>query len=257
VTIRISFGRIARATRLRLDITQQQLAAAVGLSRGYIARIECGTANPTFTQVERIADVLGIELALVATPPIFLGEGRSRDQVHSRCVAYTQRRLERHGWRVAREVEVSRGRFHAWIDLLAFDPRTGGLLIIEVKTRLDDIGALERQLGWYERYGPAAAERLGWRPQSTGTWLLALSSDEIDRALREHQDTFQRDIPVRARVMLDVARGAVPPAGRGLALIDPTSRRQDWLIRTRSDGRRSAASFLGYADAAHRLQIDP
>jgi hypothetical protein len=41
--------------------------------------------------------------------------------------------------------------------------------------------------------------------------------------------------------------------GRGLALIDPSSRRRAWLIRTRLDGRRSPAPFADYADAARRL----
>ena len=35
--------------------------------------------------------------------------------------------------------------------MLAFDPATGILVVIEVKTRLDDLGAIERQMGWYER----------------------------------------------------------------------------------------------------------
>ena len=32
------------------------------------------------------------------------------------------------------EVEVVEGRAHGWVDLVAFDPRTGTLLVIEVKT---------------------------------------------------------------------------------------------------------------------------
>jgi hypothetical protein len=40
---------------------------------------------------------------------------------------------------------------------------------------------------------------------------------------------------------------------RGLALVDPTSRRRDWLLPTRSDGRRSSLPYRDYADAARRL----
>ena len=47
------------------------------------------------------------------------------------------------------------------MDLLAWHPATGLLLVIEVKTELHDLGANERQLNWYEREAWAAARRLG------------------------------------------------------------------------------------------------
>ena len=48
--------------RSDLDITAQQLAAAVGISRQYLSAIESGHANPTLGLVERIGDVLETEL---------------------------------------------------------------------------------------------------------------------------------------------------------------------------------------------------
>lgn len=255
MTIRTSFGQACRDTRRRLDVSQQQLADAVGLSRGYIARIEGGAANPTLSQVERISDILGLDVALVTRPPVFLSERRQHDIVHARCSSCAQRRLERRGWRVVREVEVSHGRIHAWVDLLAFDPRTGALLIIEVKTRLDDLGGLERQLGWYEQYAVPAARRLGWQPRTVATWLLALASDEVEASWRANRLAIGQTFTDRAPDMLAVVRGEARPADRGIALIDPTSRRADWLIRGRLDGRRSPAPFRGYADAAHRLEL--
>jgi transcriptional regulator with XRE-family HTH domain len=232
MSIAITFGRACRDMRQRLDISQAQLAATVGLSRGYIARIETGAANPTVHQLERIAAAVGLDVALMTTPPVFLSERPRQDLVHARCSMYADRRLSAQGWVVAREVEVSDGHIHAWVDLLAFDPRTGVLLIIEIKTRLDDLGGLERQLGWYERHAARAATALGWRPRTIGTWLLGLASAEVDGA----------------------CRGAAAPARRSIALIDPTSRRADWLIRTRLDGRRGPAPFDGYADAVRRMK---
>jgi hypothetical protein len=53
---------------------------------------------------------------------------------------------------------------------------------------------------------------------------------------------------------LDVVQpGRLLTTGRGLALIDPTSRRRDWLLPSRSDGRRTRAPYMDYADAARRL----
>jgi transcriptional regulator with XRE-family HTH domain len=238
-----------------LDVTQQTLADAVGVSRPYIAAIESGRANPTLDLVVRIADRLGIEIDLVARKPLILGPPQ-HDLVHARCSGYVDRRLRRAGWEVRREVEVVHGRSHGWIDVLAFDPRTRVLLIIEIKTRIDDLGAIERQLGWYERSAVALAHGFGWRPQRTAAWLIALASDDVDVGISVNADVLRSAFPARAAEMARVVAG-VPPAtamARGVALIDPSSRRRDWLLRSRSDGRRSPAPYRDYADAAHRFR---
>ncbi|HET7030633.1 MAG TPA: helix-turn-helix domain-containing protein [Candidatus Limnocylindrales bacterium] len=252
VTIRITFGRACRETRLRLDITQQDLADAVGVSRGYIGRVELGQVNVTIDLIERIAERLGQRLEFAVAPPTFLSTTRSHDRVHAWCVEAVARRLLRAGWRVAREVDVADGRGHAWIDLLAFDPETGTLLVIEIKTRLDDLGGLQRQIGWYERYAAAAAQRLGWRAQRTATWLVALGSDEVEEVIRRERLLFDGLFPGRAGHMLDVIERQALPTTRAVALVDPASKRRAWLIRTRLDGRRSTLSYRGYADAARR-----
>lgn len=252
--VRTTFARLCRDTRLRLGVTQQHVANAVGLSRGYIANIERGRANPSLELVERIALSLELEIDLVARTPIIIGDGRQRDLVHARCSAHADRRLRGLGCPTAREVEIVQGRSHGWIDLLAFDPKTGTLLVVEIKTRLDDIGAIERQLSWYERSAFDVARGLGWRPRRVVSWLLMLASDEVDRALRSNRELLAQAFPIRARAMSRLFVPGEPPArGRGLALIDPLSKRRDWLISSRVDGRRSPAPYVGYADAARRL----
>ena len=37
-------------------------------------------------------------------------------------------------------------------------------MVDELKTELDGLGALQRQIGWYENDAWTAARRLGWRP---------------------------------------------------------------------------------------------
>jgi hypothetical protein len=132
-----------------------------------------------------------------------------------------------------------------------FDRRTGTLLVIEIKTRLDDLGAMERQVAWYERMAWQAARRLGWRPTWVITVVLALASDEVERVFRAHRDLMSIAFPTRARGIGDVIRGrGVAVAGRGFAMIDPASRRRDWLMRASVDGRRSRLPYRGYVDAA-------
>lgn len=251
--LRRSFAAFCRDTRIALDITQQKLADAVGVSRGYVAIVEGGRANPSLALIERFGKALGVDFQLVGRPPVIVGRDGQRDLVHARCSGYADRRLRSASLSVAREVELVHGRTHGWIDLLAFDPRTGTLFIVEVKTRLDDLGAIERQLGWYERQAIRAANDLGWEPRQVRVWLLFLASEEVDIAVRANRHILETAFPARAREMLASLDGNASSVGRGLALIDPTSRRRDWLLRTRVDGRRSAAPFRDYADAAARM----
>jgi hypothetical protein len=164
------------------------------------------------------------------------------------------RRLRALGLETAREVEVVHGRSHGWMDLLAFDRRSGTLLLIEVKTRLDDLGAVERQLDWYERSVRETVRRFGWSPRRVRSWLIVLASEEVEVVVRANRDFFDRAFPERATAMARSLDG--PPigdgSGRGLAMVDPANRGRRWLIRTRADGRRSPARYSDYADAARR-----
>jgi transcriptional regulator with XRE-family HTH domain len=256
MTIRVTFAQLCRDTRIRLQLTQERLADAVGVSRGYIANIERGRANPSLELVERIARALDTEIDFVLRPPVVIRGSRQRDLVHARCSGYVDRRLRGAGWLTAREVEIVHGRSHGWIDLLAFDPRTGTLLVIEVKTRLDDLGAVERQLGWYERSAFEVARRLGWRPRRVVGWLLVLASDEVESVLRSNRGLMAQAFPTRAREMgrlLDAHDQS--GGGRGIALIDPTSKRRNWLGLSRIDGRRASVPFKDYGDAACRMVV--
>ena len=251
LALRLSFGRACLDTRLSLDIEREDLARRVGLTARYLAMIERGEANPTLGVVERIAEALGLELELLARPPVFPAGTRVKDAVHARCSAYVHRRLPTLGWEVAREVEIVHGRSHRWIDLLAFDPTTGTLLVIEIKTRLDDLGGLERQIAWYERMAWQAARGRGWRPTQVVSCVLALASDEVERVVRAHRDLIARAFPARAADLI-VAPFTVSPGARGFGLIDLSSRRRDWILRASVDGRRSRLRYRDYADAARR-----
>lgn len=256
-SVRASFAHVVRTYRARLGHTQAQVGAAAGVNRGYIAAIESGRANPSLDVVERIAHALGLVIEADFRPPSIFGPRDQVDALHGRCLGQAERRLRALGLETAGEVEIVHPRSHGWIDLLAFDPRTRILIIIEVKTWLDDLGAVERQLGWYERSAFDAARRLGWTPERSMPWLLMLATTAADRFVREYRDTLAITFPMRAREMLAIASGRAP-AGRlprGLALIDPVSRRREWLMRSGVDGRRSPAPYLDVRHARRVLGI--
>lgn len=60
--LRGKFGKRLRQIRRSADITQEQLAEAVGVSVKFIGNIERGTASPSFETLEKIAEVLGVEV---------------------------------------------------------------------------------------------------------------------------------------------------------------------------------------------------
>jgi DNA-binding XRE family transcriptional regulator len=253
--LRVTFAWLCRETRTDLDITQRELAASVGVSRAHIAAIETGRANPSLELVSRIGAALGLELELIGRRQVVIGRANHRDLVHARCSGYVDRRLRTAGWLTRREVEVVHGRSHGWVDLLAFDPRTRTLLIVEVKTSIEDVGAIERQLGWYERSAGTLAQRFGWMPRTVRAWLLVLASAEVDATITAQRDVIRQAFPLRAVSMRATLAGTeiTVPAGRGLALIDPSSRRRDWLIACRSDGRRTPLPYRDHRHAAERL----
>lgn len=60
--ILVSFGKAVRAYRIRLGISQEELAARCGLHRTYVGAIERGERNVSLINIERIAN--GLEVSL-------------------------------------------------------------------------------------------------------------------------------------------------------------------------------------------------
>lgn len=254
-TPRVTLARACRDGRQALGLTQSAVAAKVGVARSYIAGIERGQANPSLEVIIRLALALGLELDLTLRSPVIVGDRRQRDAVHARCSGYVDRRLLGAGWETAREVAIVDGRWRGWIDLLAFDPRTGTLLVIEIKTTIDDLGALERQVGWYEQVARRVSLDRGWRPRRIVTWLLVLSSEQNELAITRNRDVFDRAFGVDVASMQAVLEdpGSNWPGGRALALIDPRRRRRAWLVRPRMRGGRTVPRYRDYRDAAASL----
>lgn len=243
-------ARSVKDGRHAVGWSQRELGRRARVSRQMVGRVERASVSPSLEVTSRLFGALGIEAELVVKVPFFMDRHRQRDPAHALCAAYAQRRLEKAGWMVRREVEVVHGRSHGWIDILAFEPRSATLLVIEIKTQLEDLGQTERTLGWYEREAPAAARRLGWRPRRVSGWLLLLATEAVDSRIAENRDALCAAFPTRGPSVMGWLRdsGGGPLAGRALAMIDPRNRRRAWLIRTRVDGRRTPAPYRHYAD---------
>jgi transcriptional regulator with XRE-family HTH domain len=63
----VALGRAVRAIREERAISQVQLAEATGFEQSWISHVERGTRNPTWQNVVRLAEGLGVGVAELAT----------------------------------------------------------------------------------------------------------------------------------------------------------------------------------------------
>lgn len=252
---RTTVERIAAAVveiRTTLGWSQRELSRRSGVPQSTMSRIETGKQpDVSLLTATHLLEAMGARLRFEIDAP-FLGERRRQlDPAHARMSGHIARRLERLDSRVVTEVEVGGDRSRGWIDLMAFNPANGHLLVVEIKTEIHDLGQIDRTLGWYEREAWPAARRLGWRPVSLTGCLLLLMTDENDAAVGFNREGLRRLFPVRAAALHGIlgADGRAPPGRtRALAMVDPRSRRQTWLRPTRDEGRRTPAPYADYAD---------
>lgn len=88
-------GRVIRAEREYLGVTQQQLADAAGLKRTYLSGIENGKRKPSLAQILELADGLDQATgALVARVEAELYQPEELDQRRRRQSARLRARLK-------------------------------------------------------------------------------------------------------------------------------------------------------------------
>jgi transcriptional regulator with XRE-family HTH domain len=246
-------GRLVRDGRVLSRWTQHELERRSGISQSRISRIERGScATVRVVEIDRLFVAVGMRYRLDAILPS--AAPLVRDAVHIRCAAYVQRRLEAAGWLVRREVAIGDRGSRGWIDVLAFHPATRALLVIEIKTELHDLGAIERSLNWYVREAQRAAAAIGWRARTVSSALVVLATTINDDAIRANRAGVDVAFPGRAVGLRPVVSGDTSDCARTIAMIDPRSRRRTWLWPTVIDGRRSRAPYADYIAAARAIE---
>jgi transcriptional regulator with XRE-family HTH domain len=248
---RLVVGAAVASLRTAIGWTQRTLEERSGVCQSMISRIERGHVRDlTFRTATALLEAMGARLVIGVDAPYLADRGRQRDAGHARLSAGVVRRLRAAGWDVRTEVEVGGDRSRGWIDVLAFHPATGVMLVIELKTEIHDLGQIERSLGWYEREAWLAGRRFGWQPTSSIACLLLLMTEVNDTRATANRRSIDLGFQCRARDLVGIVGGRVAPDGRGRAsaMVDPRSKRRDWCRAMRIDGRRPAAPYLDYAD---------
>ena len=132
--------------------------------------------------------------------------------------------LRRHGWLTAPETTFSVYGERGAIDILAFHPPTGSLLVIELKTDLVDISGLLAAVDRYRRLAPQLAARLGWEVSSVSCWVIFRDTATNRRRVSAHAG---------------VLRSAFPADGNAL---------RSWLAKP--GGSVAGLSFIAIGDAS-------
>lgn len=248
-----------RETRRALHLTQAALATRIGLSQPQVSAVEGGDLGRlTVVEMGRLLDVLGVRLDLALHRPFIAGPSLQQDAAHARVLGYVAGRLRAMGWEVRLEVEIVEGRAHGWIDLVAYQPIQRALFVGEIKAGLDDVGAAQRQLGWYERAARGVAQSDGWRYDHAASALLVLATEANDRLVSANRVLIREAFPARAAGLWDWLNDASDSTeGRAIALVDSRSRRRHWPIPLALDGRRTRLRYSDYADFMRSASRSP
>lgn len=226
-------GRFFRMSRYRRDWTQNELSMRAGISETVISRIEGGQASRYRLRViQRHGDALGLRVEIQVT-----GRGgeaaRLLDDEHAAIVEYVAAALAAEGWIVELEPSFSvygeRGR----IDLLAYHPETGTLLIVEVKTEVTDLQALFGSLGVKERLAPQLATARGWKVARAATLLAVADVERNRRTVRAHPTLFSRFERHGMRIRAWLHRPRAETSSLLLYVAAPLASRETWLAARR------------------------
>jgi transcriptional regulator with XRE-family HTH domain len=206
----VRFGLAIRALRRRRGWTQAELAAEARLSQAAVSRAERGEAwRLTIRTLNRIAEALGARTSIRL---LWQGEALDRllDAAHAGLVDQVVAMLVQHGWDVVPEATFNHFGERGSIDVLAWHPATGALLIVEVKSVVPDMQAMLSGIDRKQRIAPAMARARGWRVSSVSRLIVLPDDRTARRRVAEHAATFDRAYPVRTRA---ARRWVAAPAG--------------------------------------------
>lgn len=207
----VRFGSDVRLLRGRKGWTQLRLAREAGVRRWVITAIENGRGDGIAPR--RLIDVVRALGGVLTVRIQFQGEAldRLRDRRHARLVESVVARLRAEGWQVATEVTFSVYGERGSIDVLAFHPATGAMLVVEVKSVVPDVGGTLMTLDRKVRLAPDIARRqLGWETVSVSRLLVLPEARTARRRVTEHMSTFDTALPDRN---VTVKRWLRSPAG--------------------------------------------
>jgi transcriptional regulator with XRE-family HTH domain len=210
-------GAAIRTIRLRRGWRQDDLALRAGLSRWSVLRIEHGRlGSMRLDALRRVADALDAHVYLQLR-----WQGGDLDRlVNARHSAFHEVMARRfaslEGWTAAPEVSFSIYGERGVIDILAFHPATGSVLVVELKTEIVDVQELLGTLDRKRRLAQRIASERGWVAHRVGVWLAVAESTTNRRRVAVHGTVLRSVLPSGSRAVTAWLR---EPGRGGLAAL--------------------------------------
>jgi transcriptional regulator with XRE-family HTH domain len=197
----LRLGRSVRVLRKHRGWRQVDLAAAAGSSQASISRLERGKgAGLSLAALRRVETALGARLDLRLD---WQGGGLDRllDRAHADLVERVVRAMRPDGWELVPEASFSVYGERGSIDVLALHPTSGVLLVVEVKSVLQDVQGTLMVLDRKVRLAGQIARDRGWRPRSVARLLVLGDGGTNRRRVAEHAELFHVSFPARGRLI--------------------------------------------------------
>lgn len=190
-----------RGVRLRKRWRQLDVASAAGVSRQTVSRLERGHLETLSIKVLlKVAAALEIRLDLTAR-----WRGGELDRMlhagHSALHEAAAQAFDGLDWVLAPETTFAIYGERGVIDILAFHPLTGALLVIELKTDLVDVEGLMSAVDRYRRLAPRIAAERDWSVSSVSCWVALRDTPSNHRRLRAHATVLRNAFPADGRQM--------------------------------------------------------
>lgn len=190
----IAVGRLLRMTRIRRGLRQEDVARRASLSAATVGRHENGTMS-SLAALERHTSALSlrVELRVVGRA----GElTRLTDEEHAAIAESLAAWFRSKGFVTEPEASFSEWGERGRIDLLAYQPGPGTLVVVEVKTQLLDLQDLFGALNVKERLAMTVAGQRRWQVRKSVVLLAVASTAANRRIVRLHPtlfDDFRRE----------------------------------------------------------------
>ena len=193
-------GQLVLLLRRREKLTQRQLAAAAGVPRSDVMRIEAGEAGRlVLDRVRRVVAAAGGRARLSVWVNGAAAD-RLLDERHARMVERALPVLQLRHWLTAVEVTFADYGERGSVDILAAHLPTRIVAVCEVKTAIGSLEETNRSLDVKVRLAPKLArERFGWTPSAVGRILIVPDQMTIRRVLAAHATTMGSLYPGRSR----------------------------------------------------------
>ena len=195
-------GAAFKAVRLRRGWRQADVAHRARVSSGVVSLIERGHLDrvsvPAF---RRVAATLEIRAEMSLSLPHgeierLLTAGHAA--LHESLARYI---TGLPGWVHAPEVSFAVYGERGIVDILAFHPATGSLLVIELKTELVSIEDLLGTMDIRMRHAAKIARERGWHAKSVSAWVVLAESATNHRRVRAYDHALRAAFPADGRAM--------------------------------------------------------